>query len=173
VEVHDIVNIGKAVKKLPLVFWFLIAIGSTALVTAATTIFIVSNMTTVQVSGHVKIITVAPEGVSYALWIEEIDPYYPISPNYSEPFTAVDFGEINRGEIGELYYFWVENNGTSTFTFKCLSCDLDSSVGGVGGQTQKTIDPGEVVTYGIYFTANAEATSGEYDFTITFQIIPG
>ena len=147
--------------------------SSTALVTATTTILIVSNMTTVQVSGHVRIITVAPEGVSYALWTDETDPYHPTTPSYSEPFETVDFGDIHRGEIGELYYFWVENNGTSTFTFKYSSCDLDSSVGGVGGQTQKTIDSGEVDAYGIYFTANAEATSGEYDFTISFQIIPG
>lgn len=128
---------------------------------------------TVQISGQVKIVTIAPEGVSYALWTDEIDPYHPTSPNYSEPFIVVNFGEIHRAEIGELYYFWVENNGTSTFTFKYLSSSLDSSVGGVDGQTQRTIDPGEEVAYGIYFTANSEASSGEYDFTITFQIIPG
>jgi len=166
-------NIRKTIKRLPLAFWFLIAIISTALVTAATTMFIVSSVLTVQVSGHAKIITTAPEGVSYALWTDEVDPYHPTNPNYSEPLTTIDFGEIHRGESGELHYFWVENNGTSTFTFKYLSCDLDSSFGGVGGQTQKTINPAEVVSYGVYFVADAGADSGEHDFTITFQVIPG
>lgn len=153
--------------------WFLIAIGSTALVTATVTIFIVSTTMTAQISGRVKIIAVAPEGVSYALWADANDPYHPTSPNYSKPLTIIDFGEIHRGEIGEIYYLWIENNGTSTFTFKYLSCNLDSSIGGVGGTTQKTIDPAEVVTYGVYFAANAVAEPGDYDFTITFQIIPG
>lgn len=163
----------KTLRKLPLAFWFLVAMGSTALVTAGTTLFIVSTALNPQVSGHVKIITVAPEGVSYGLWADETDPYHPTNANYSDPFTAVDFGEIHRGEIGELYYFWVQNNGTSTFSFKFLSCNLDSSVGGAGGITQRTIDPGEVVEYGVYFTANAEALPNDYDFTITFEIIPG
>lgn len=166
-------NTRRIIRKIPLAAWFLIAMGSTALVTAGATIFIISTGLTTQVSSHVTIITVAPEGVSYSLWADETDPYHPTSPNYSNPFTTVDFGEIHRGEIGELYYFWVENNGTSTFTFKYLSSDLDSSVGRVSGQTQRTIDPSEEVSYGIYFTADSEATSEQYDFTITFQIIPG
>lgn len=151
----------------------MIAITSTALVTAATTLLLVSSTVNPQISGYVKIIADAPEGVSYALWEDETDPYHPTGPNYSEPFITIDFGEIHRGQIGELYYFWVENNGTSTFTFKHFSSDLDSSVGGVGGTTQKTLLPSEIVEYAVYFAADAEAALGEYDFTITFQIIPG
>ena len=139
--------------KLPLIVWFIIAIASSAIVTA-----IVVHTITQQVQVTVEI---APPG----------DYSFKILNEADEEITGstIDFGTILRGSSNYIEIY-VENNGTGTVTLTNLRDDC--SVGYVAFNIgTATIEPGQRCRIGMRLHISDTVEKGTYTFNIYIDAV--